>query len=401
MLWGPDGRIWVGERVGKRITRVNPADGTTKTAVTVPDVMRTHAQDGLLGLALHGDFLRGTGNDFLYVAMTYGADHGAAETRRMLIRRYTWNAASETLESPLDLLTGLPAGQDHVSGRLVFGRDMKLYLTVGDQGFNQLARWCQPIRAQELPSAADVSAGRYEAYQGKVLRVNLDGSIPADNPMLGGVRSHVYSYGHRNAQGMAMAPDGKIYVSEHGPSMDDELNLIRAGGNYGWPHVAGYRDDRVYLYAEWSKSSPEPCSSLKYTDVVAPASVPQHRETSWSHPDFTPPIQTFFTVDASYSFAGQGNATIAPSGIDVYAVPSGGIPGWSNSVLVTSLIRGLIYRVKLNADGDAAVGTPFEYFKLNTRYRDVLVSPDGRTIYAAADGGAQHAQSILAYTYQP
>ena len=99
------------------------------------------------------------------------------------------------------MLDNLPAGNDHISGRLVFGRDQKLYLTIGDQGYNQLALYCSPIHAQELPTSADVRAKSFQKYEGKILRVNLDGSVPADNPTLGGVRSHVYSYGHRNAQG--------------------------------------------------------------------------------------------------------------------------------------------------------------------------------------------------------
>ena len=164
----------------------------------------------------------------------------------------------------------------------MFGLDQKLYLTIGDQGYNQLSLYCTPIRSQELPTTDDVRARNFQRYEGKVLRIGLDGSIPADNPMLDGVRSHVYSYGHRNAQGLIQAPDGKLYASEHGPSMDDELNLIQAGKNYGWPYVAGYQDDRVYVYANWSRSAPAPCSTLKFNDIVAPPSVPQQKESAWT-----------------------------------------------------------------------------------------------------------------------
>jgi hypothetical protein len=85
------------------------------------------------------------------------------------------------------------------------------------------------------------------------------------NPIIAGVRSHIYSYGHRNPQGLAFAPDGKLYESEHGPNTDDEVNVIRAGGNYGWPHVAGYQDDQSYAYANWSASKGVPCESLTFT----------------------------------------------------------------------------------------------------------------------------------------
>lgn len=400
--WGPDGRIWVTERGGKRITRVNPSDGASKVAVTIPEVMQTHAQDGLLGLAFGPGFLTGNEPHYVFVALTYDSDPGPAAERRLMLRRYTYDRAAETLGSPRDLVTGLPAGADHVSGRLVLGRDSKLYLTLGDQGFNQLSLWCQPIRSHILPTTAEVAASDWRAYEGKVLRVNLDGSIPADNPPLGGVRSHVFSYGHRNAQGIVVARDGQIYGSEHGPLMDDELNLIQAGKDYGWPFVAGYRDDRVYTYNNWAASKPEPCSALKFTEPKAPASVPQQAETAWSAPNFAPPIRTFFTIGADHNFQTMGNATIAPSGMDVYSVLSGGIPGWSDSVLVTSLIRGVVYRVKLGPGGTSTTGPSLEYFKMRSRYRDVLVGPDGRTIYVIADAGSQeNPNSILAFTYVP
>ena len=96
--------------------------------------------------------------------------------------------------------------------------------------------------------------------------MNLDGSIPADNPSINGVRSHIYTYGHRNPQGLEFGPNGLLYSSEHGPGTDDELNLIVAGSNYGWPHVAGYRDNRGYVYANWSQSKGVACAALKFQE---------------------------------------------------------------------------------------------------------------------------------------
>jgi len=402
MRWGPDGRFWVTERTGKRVVRINPADGSRSVGVTIADAFQRHAQDGVLGLALHPGLLKNRSADFVYVALTHDVDPGEAEVRRLMIRRYTYDPRTETLGHPTDILDNLPAGNDHISGRLVFGLDQMLYLTIGDQGYNQLSLYCSPIHSQELPTAEDVRTKNFQRYEGKILRIGLDGSIPADNPTLDGVRSHVYSYGHRNAQGLIQAPDGKIYASEHGPSMDDELNLIRPGQNYGWPFVAGYRDDRVYVYANWSLSAPAPCSTLKFNDIVAPPSVPQQKESAWNAPNFVPPLRTFFTVGPEYRFAEQGNATIAPSGIDVYTTSTGGIPGWSRSVLVTGLIRGTVYRVKLNETGDAASGATLEYFKTVDRYRDVLIGPDGRTIFVATDASSrEHPGAILAFTYQP
>jgi PQQ-dependent dehydrogenase (s-GDH family) len=391
LLIGPDGWLWVTERTGKRITRVNPADGTKTVLVEIPDVLQSVQQDGLLGMAIDGNNV--------YVAMTYDADPGGAVTRRMKIRRYAYDAAAKTLGHPVDIIDNLPAGSDHLSGRLRFGPDRKLYLTLGDGGKNQLAVYCQPIEAQVLPTAADVAARDWpKVYQGKILRIDLDGSIPADNPTIAGVRSHIYSYGHRNSQGLAFGPDGKLYASEHGPSVDDELNRIQAGKNYGWPYVAGYQDDRAYSYQNWS-AAPN-CASLKWDAIVAPPPVPEQKESAWHSADFVPPIQTFFTVPSDYDFK-TGNATIAPSGIDVYHVRQGGIPGWADSVLVTSLIRGVVYRVKLNAAGTAADGAPLAYFRQDDRYRDLALTADGRTIYAATDpNSALHKGAIVAFTYR-
>jgi glucose/arabinose dehydrogenase len=126
ITWGPDDHLWVTERVSKKITRVSVADGSRSTAVTISEVFQNHGQDGLLGLALHSGLLRGNGNDYVYVAYTYDADAGPQLDRRGKIRRYTYDANTKTLQNPVDLITGLPAGTDHVAFRLAFGPDQKL-----------------------------------------------------------------------------------------------------------------------------------------------------------------------------------------------------------------------------------------------------------------------------------
>jgi PQQ-dependent dehydrogenase (s-GDH family) len=400
ILWGPDGQLWATERSANAVIRVDPVSGAKTTLVTVPDAYRTDTQDGVLGLALHPGLLRNRGQDYVYVSFVYDGDPGPGHVRRLKVRRYTYDAQTRTLDRPLDLLSELPSFGDHAGGRLVMGPNDKLFLTVGDLAANHLSNPCTPNRAQDLPAADDVKQSVWTTYQGKVLRINLDGSIPADNPILGGVRSHVYSYGHRNPQGLAVGPGGRLYEMEHGPSTDDELNLIQAGKNYGWPYVAGYQDDRTYVYANWSAAAPTPCASLHFIPIGAPAGVPQQPESAWSHPDFTPPLKTFFTVGPTFNFA-QGNAVIAPSGIEVYAATgAGAIPGWSNSVLITSLTKGSIFRVKLNADGTAVVGNPVQYFQARSRYRDLAVSPDGRTIFVAVDNWSspENPGAILAFS---
>src|SRR5688572_29996166 len=173
VAWGPDGFLWITERVGKRVVRVDPASGERKVAVTIDEVYQTLAQDGLLGLVLHPQLSRGS--NYVYVMYTYDADAGAAEVRRAKIRRYTYDAASQQLGSPVDLLADLPHGPDHGASRIVFGPDGKLYASRGDHGSNFLAYYCEPIRAQELPTAADIAARNWRGYEGKILRVNVDG----------------------------------------------------------------------------------------------------------------------------------------------------------------------------------------------------------------------------------
>jgi PQQ-dependent dehydrogenase (s-GDH family) len=383
MAWGPDGRLWVTERTGKRVTRINPADGSKAVVLTIPGVHQSVAQDGLLGLALHPELLRGTGVDYVYVYLTYAVNRPPEVLRRGMIRRYTYDPGTQTLISPVDLLTGLPVHNDHVSGRLALGPDRKLYLSVGDQGSNFGGNYCIPNRAQQVPSASEVAERDWMKYQGKLLRVNLDGTIPADNPLIAGVRSHVYSYGHRNIQGITFGRDGKVYAAEHGPSTDDEVNLVLAGKNYGWPHVAGYKDDRAYVYGNWS-ASPS-CSAMTFNAVAVPAEVPQQKESAWNHADFTPPLKTFFTVDSGYDFQARGGATVAPSGLKLYAGGANAIPGWANSLLLVALKAGRVYRMKLSADGTSVVGDAEEVFKTTNRYRDIAFAPDGRTIYLATD----------------
>jgi PQQ-dependent dehydrogenase (s-GDH family) len=398
VIWGPDDYVWVTERTAGRVTRVLPSDGSTTPAIVIADLL-TDGPGGLLGMALDPGLLKGSGNDYVYVAYTYDADADPATvSRRTKIVRFTYDPRAHVLGNPRDL-AGLPAGTDHQGGRLIMGPDRKLYFTIGDLGANQLANFCKPDRSQSVPTVAQLQARDWSLYEGKVLRLNLDGSIPPDNPTIAGVKSHIYSYGHRNPQGLAFAPDGKLYESEHGPNTDDEVNLIRAGGNYGWPHVAGYRDDQSYAYANWSASQGVPCESLTFTAYPAvPPSVPLRKETSWSHPDFTPPIQTFRTVATGYDFKNPKCAerelyyqcwpTAAPSSLAVYTAKSG-IPGWDHSLLMPSLKHGTVYRMQLDAAGTTVIGEPDENQPLRTvnRYRDVTLRPDGLALFIATDTG--------------
>ena len=383
VTWGPDGHLWITERTAFRVTRVNPADSSRRVALTLDGVYQSVVQDGLLGLALHPDLLANRGRDYVYLAYVYDADPGTDVSRRMRVRRYTYDAATQTLGSPVAVIDNLPAGDDHGGGRLAIGPDGKLYLSRGDHGANFLKNYCLASRAQDLPDAGAVAAHDWSTYQGKVLRLELDGAIPADNPMIRGVRSHIYSYGLRNVQGLSFGATGRLYASEHGPSTDDEVDLIQAGKNYGWPYVAGFNDDRGYAFANWSGSAPAPCATLKFDNLNPPASVPIVKESAWQHPDFVVPLATLFTAPAGYNLAVDGGTTIAPGSIEAYTAAA--IPGWRSSLLVTGMRTGAVYRLKLNEEGTAVSGTPLEYFRRANRYRDTAVAPDGRRIFVVTD----------------
>jgi len=387
VIVGPDDQLWVTERTGRRVIRVNPATGAVTPALDLTSESYDPGEswhEGLLGLALHPDLLKKAGRDYVYLAFTYDSDPGPGLNRKLRLRRYTYDATSQTLGNSVDLLTNLPANDDHGGGRVAYGPDGMVYLTRGDGGGNWLQNYCRPNRAQDLPTSAQVAARNWSTYEGKILRIGPDGSIPADNPLLNGVRSHIYSYGHRNPQGLGFAPNGLLYSSEHGPGTDDELNLIVAGGNYGWPYIAGYRDDRSYAYVNWSQSSPTPCASLKFDEFGnAPPSVPRMRESEWKG-TFLPPIRTFFTVEPNYDIAKSGGATIAAGGFEIYTARDG-LSGWATSILQPGMTMGRVYRVKLSDDGRTTVGANEELFRTANRYRDVAIGRDARTFYLVTD----------------
>ncbi|MBL8217229.1 MAG: PQQ-dependent sugar dehydrogenase, partial [Bryobacterales bacterium] len=353
ITWGPDSKLWVTERTGKRITRVDPATGQQKVAITIDDVSAPGGQDGLLGLALHPELLKGTGNDYVYAAYSYqdrtkppvpSVADDASPYRHLYLKvvRFTYNKSTETLGSPQTLVTGFPTGNDHNAGRLKVGPDRKLYLTLGDRGHNQLGNFCLPIESQRLPTKKEIDSKDYIAYVGKSLRLNLDGGIPADNPKFDGVLSHVFTYGHRNIQGIDFGPDGTLYASEHGPKTDDEINILKAGGNYGWPHIAGLRDGKAFEYARWAEAK-TPCSQLKFSDLAIHPSVPREPESAFTKP-FTPPIATMFTVNTGFNFHDpKCNGvdyicwpTVGASSMEYYESKGKGVPGWDKVLFVTA-----------------------------------------------------------------
>jgi PQQ-dependent dehydrogenase (s-GDH family) len=387
LAWGPDDYLWVTEKTGKRVTRINPADGSSTEVLAIPAASASGAEDGVLGMA----FAPGA----VFLAYDYDAATGPNVDLRGKIVRYSYDQSAASLSNPTDVITGLPASTANNGGRLVLGPDQKLYFTIGDQGNNEYSRACTPIRAQDLPSSSQVATRDWSSYTGKVLRLNQDGTVPADNPLIRGVRSHIFSYGHRDPDGLAFGADGQLYSDEIGPKSDDEVNLLRAGENYGWPYVAGYRDDQSYRYANWSAA--RGCGQLGYDPVVAPASVPRGlAETQWDNPDYVDPLKTLFTVPNGYNFqdpaCGPGFARCWPSveaSSLTYLGPDTPDQTLANSLLVPSLRNGAVYALKLTKDGGSVQGNVLQLFRTHNRYRDIAVSPDRTKIYVAATSASQ------------
>ncbi|WP_353565610.1 PQQ-dependent sugar dehydrogenase [Haloferula sargassicola] len=211
----PDGRQIFTERIG-RVRLIDEGRLVEKPALTLDVAARVKM--GLLGLALSPDF---ENDDYVFLAWNREVDRGRYELR---VERYRLDG-SELVE-PKTIIEGIPAWENHTGCRLEFGPDGKLWITTGDAN--------DPPPSQQL-----------NRLNGKILRLNPDGTIPEDNPFVGqaDVRTEIWSYGHRNPQGLAFQPGtGRLFESEHGPNHGDEINRIEKGANYGWPVISHSRE---------------------------------------------------------------------------------------------------------------------------------------------------------------
>jgi aldose sugar dehydrogenase len=217
IVFVPDGRIFITERPGLvRIIKDGQLLPDPWINIQTAATSTIFGESGLLGLALDPNFAT---NKFLYAAYTYTTGSGLGNRLVRLKEDSTGKGAEDKI-----LLDGARGAADHNGGRVKYGPDGEVYWTMGESTVSRLA--------QDLSS-----------LNGKILRINPDGTIPADNPFPG---SPVYTYGHRNPQGLAWQPGtGRLYETEHGPSGElhgvgqDEVNYIEAGKNYGWPVIAG------------------------------------------------------------------------------------------------------------------------------------------------------------------
>lgn len=225
----PDGRMLVTERVGNLLVFESGEPNARRVANLAVPGIRAQGESGLMGIAVDPDFAR---NEFVYVCASR-TDQGQWLNQILRLRLDT---AGLTLDGFV-IREGMRAAAIHDGCRLVFGPDGKLWATMGESG--------QPRLAQDPNS-----------LNGKVLRVNGNGSIPDDNPVLPGAaaRTAAYSFGHRNGQGLAFQPGTRtLYEIEHGEDEHDEINVIRAGANYGWPqHQGPGGGPRGYVDPLWS-----------------------------------------------------------------------------------------------------------------------------------------------------
>jgi glucose/arabinose dehydrogenase len=390
LVYGPDNNIWYTERFAGRVSFVNPQTNLKTVVLTLGSKMvLVGGQDGLMGLALHPQFL--TGKPYAYISYTYQSL--SSTVRKTRIERYTYNFSTRVLESPVTVLENIPGSNDHNSARISIGPDLKLYYSVGDMGAGQYDNISRTNNAQNLT-----------IYEGKILRLNTEpdagnGSwIPADNPFTnGGQTTAVYTLGHRNPQGLVWGNvNGTdiLYSSEHGPFSDDEINVIQVGRNYGWPQVAGYCDGN-------------------YNGMTIGGFAVVNEQNNCATLNAKEPLRSIFP--SANPPTGGDNMTwpsMAPSGTDFYG--SLAIPGWQNSLLVASLKKGVIARYQLSNDGQSIISDTINYFRGMGRYRDIVVSPDGLKLYVACDSSGStsgptgnvtttpaNPGSILEFTYQP
>lgn len=250
MTYGPDGYLWLTES-GGRVSRVNPTTGTKSVVYTAPDYFGGAPSEasplcfqpgigaGTLGLALHPDFLN-SATSYIYYVYSYNQGTAASPTTQFKIVRLTWDATQEAVVSSTTIVSSLPTGYDHLGGRLLAVRqqgNVYLYFTTGDNGISE-------TNSPDCYNPQTINPNNFAqdptTKNGKVHRFNIDGSVPADNPLPG---NSFFTRGHRNPQGLAFNPTNEVvYEIEHGDRTDDEINILTKGLNYGWKNVRGYHD---------------------------------------------------------------------------------------------------------------------------------------------------------------
>ncbi len=311
----PDGTMLVTERPGRvRVYSSGAVGATLIRTVTVPSV-RAEGESGLMGIAVDVDFAL---NRYVYVC----ASRDIAGSWVNQVLRYTI-AANGSWGSLKVLLGGMRANTTHNGCALEMDRFGKLWIGMGDSA--------------NAPLAQDRTS-----LNGKILRLNRDGTVPSDNPVIGGTRNAVYSMGHRNPQGIAFRPGtSQVYAVEHGPDVNDEINVLVAGGNYGWPCYTGF-------------------GSPQQTSGCGPAS--SYRNPLWA----------------------SGSSTLATSG----AAFAGGTQwaDYNGHLFVSTLKERDVRRFSISAGGTAYGGPVTHFNETWGRLRGMVSGPGGQLYITTSNG---------------
>ena len=324
MAWLPGGDMLVTERIGRlRIVR----DGQLlDTAVPgVPEVFTTGGQAGLFDVLPHPDF---ADNQYLYLSFAKPLTDLGTSTTAVVRGRFVNDALVDVEE----IFAADASGAGHYGGRIAFDEDGYLFLTLGD-------RMAPPSGDLAAHPAQDLSN-----HHGVIVRLNDDGSVPADNPFVGqaGVKPEIWSYGHRSPQGLAFDPaNGNMWMTEHGPQGGDELNLITPTKNYGWPVIG-----RGVNYGPGT------------------------------------PIHQSITLEGMENPVHYWVPSIAASGLIVYT--GSRFPAWHGNIIAGGLAGEQLARLTLSDDG-TKVMTEETLLPYIGRIRDVRQGPDGYIYVAIED----------------
>jgi aldose sugar dehydrogenase len=305
-----DGTMFFTQRPGP--VKVRLANGTINDIVTPGDVAPVDTA-GMMGIAVDPSF---ASNKFIYTCYSTSNDN-------RVVRWQVNNTLNGVIGAGTVILQGITKGNEHYGCRTRFGPDGKLWVTTGDADIGTLP--------QDLNS-----------LNGKVLRINTDGSAPSDNPFVGQPGDdRIYTYGHRNVQGISFRPgNGAPYAAEHGPFINDEVNQLVAGGNGGWDPVPGYNQD-------------VPMTDLqKFPDAMIPA---------WRSGD---------------------SDTVAPSGVTF--VTGSQWKSWSGALVVAFLKDSQARVMFLDGNGNVSFATPI--LDNGIRLRSAVQGPDGN-LYVTTDSG--------------
>ena len=320
----PDGRMLVTERPGRvRIFDSGIPDAALVGTVNIPDV-RAQGESGLMGIAVDVDF---ASNRYVYVCAS--RDYPGSGGWKNEVIRYTVAANGNWVDAAL-LVGGMAANVVHNGCALEMDRFGMLWVTMGD-------------------AADEALAQNRGSLNGKVLRIDRDGGIPADNPVINGTIDAVYSMGHRNPQGIAFRPGtDQVYVAEHGPELNDEINLLVPGGNFGWPCYTG------------------PGTPYHTTDCFSASS---YYEPLWS----------------------SGGSTIATSGAAFTSGPQWG--DYDGNLWVSTLKEADVRRFSLDAPGTTLTGPDTHFNGLWGRLRAAASGPGGQ-LYLTTSNGSNSDQII-------